>query len=235
MTPADPWPPGTVALLGHGAGSAAGFLSRAFPAARLGVAECRYLDDRSGSQHLIVHQMRTAAEQLHGPLIVGGVSLGGHAAAELLASPDPPHNVVGSLVCLPAWTGAPDAVAAMTASAAAEVSRVGIRGVLDGLDPSDWVAGELAEAWRDRGADALAAELESAARQVAPTAAQLARIQVPVGILALDDDPLHPLSVALAWHSAIPRSAVGVLARGEPAVDRAVFADRARQALRRAW
>jgi pimeloyl-ACP methyl ester carboxylesterase len=224
-------PPDRVAVLAHGAGSSAGFLARAFPAGRLGVSRCVYVPDHSGSVERVRDLLAAAAEAAGAPVIVGGVSLGGHAAALLAASPDLPPGVVGCVVCLPAWTGKPDAVAAMTGAAAGAVASLGIAGVLAELDPDDWVTAELRAAWQTRSDSDLARELVTAAEQPAPHSRQLRQIRVPVGIVAMASDPLHPASVAVRWAAAIPRSGVQTMGRDDPAADRAVFADRARAAL----
>ena len=115
-----PWPANSVAVLSHGAGSTADFLARAFPPDRLGVADCRYVEDHSGDIDQIRFQLHQVISQLDAPVILGGVSLGGHAAAGLLASAERPPSAVAGLVCLPAWLGRPDDVAAMTAAAATD-------------------------------------------------------------------------------------------------------------------
>jgi hypothetical protein len=50
--------------------------------------------------------------------------------------------------------------------------------------------------------------LEAAAEEPAPTTAELAGLDVPVGVAALVDDPVHPLEVAQEWYAALPRSAL---------------------------
>ena len=84
-----------MAVLAHGAGSTADFLRRAFPADRLGVAQCRYIEDRSGDLLQIQQLLRNTVNEMSAPVIVGGVSLGGHAAAALLAGDDAPPRAIG--------------------------------------------------------------------------------------------------------------------------------------------
>ena len=220
--------------MAHGAGSSEEFLARAFPARAVGVAGCRYVSDRTGHVGAVMSALAAAADT-DVPTILGGVSLGAHAAARLLARPDLPSHIVGGLLVMPAWTGPPDAVAAMTGAAAAAVSALGPPGVLAELDPDDWVTPELVEAWALRGPGELAVELAEAAGQPGPGENDLARIPVPVGLVALRDDPLHPQTVVARWAHRIPRSASTTVGRSDPAGDLAVFGRAARDALSRAW
>lgn len=218
-------------VLAHGAGSCAAFLADAFPADRVGVAAAEYLDDRTGDRAAVEEALACACAQVDGPVVVGGVSLGAHAAAALLASDHAPRNAVAGLVVMPAWTGPPDRVAALTAAAAGALAALTPAGVLADLDSDDWVTPQLARAWAMRDVDLLVSELERAAVRPAPTEAELRRIGVPVALVALRSDPLHPEAVAKRWARAIPRSTLVTIARSEPAHDLAVFADRARDAL----
>ena len=70
-----------------------------------------------------------------------------------------------------------------------------------------WLVAELGRAWAGYGAG-LAPAFETAAEEPAPTTAELAGLDVPVGVAALVDDPVHPLEVAQEWHAALPRSAL---------------------------
>ncbi len=217
-------------VLAHGAGSSSRFLERAFPAEALGAAECRYLDDRTGRIGEVMTGLAAAAPPPR-PTVLGGVSLGAHATARLLARPDLPAHVVGGLVVMPAWTGPPGRVADMTAAAADAVAALGTAGVLAELDPDDWVTPLLAGAWAERTDGDLVAELAAAATQPGPDEEMLRRIRVPVGIVALGDDPLHPESVARRWHDLIPHSALLQIPRSEPATDLSVFGATAGRAL----
>lgn len=229
MADAHPWAELT-AVMAHGAGSGSGFLQRAFPADRLGVAKVTYVDDRTGSVARVARMLRSASHDDR-PTLVGGVSLGAHAAAGLLCSRHRPPHVAAGLLIMPAWTGPPDVVADLTATAADAVATLGPDGVLADLDATDWVTAELGDAWAWRDRAELAAELREAASQPAPTTSDLAAIDVPVAVVALAGDPLHPESVARRWSELIPASGLAVLGRDEPARDRAVFADAACAAL----
>ena len=144
-----------------------------------------------------------------GPVLVGGISLGAHVAARWTAAA-PRGRVAGLLLALPAWTGSPGAApAAVMARATAARARSG--GVAAAMAATagapSWLVAELGRAWAGYGTG-LAPALEAAAGEPAPAAAELSGLDVPVGVAALVDDPVHPLEVAEDWHAALPRSAL---------------------------
>ncbi|AXB43526.1 alpha/beta fold hydrolase [Amycolatopsis albispora] len=151
----------------------------------------------------------SAAAESGGKLLVGGVSLGAHLAAEWALRN--PERCSGLVLALPAWNGVPDgAPASVAARISAEmVERDGLANALrtatDGVAP--WLAAELRRAWPRHG-DALAAGLRAAGGHPAPTLDALARLRVPAGIAACTDDPVHPAAVARAWAAALPRARV---------------------------
>jgi pimeloyl-ACP methyl ester carboxylesterase len=222
-----------VAILAHGAGSSADFLACAFPADRLGVSRAHYLENRTGDVQQIKAALLTAARDIDAPVLLGGVSLGAHAAT--LALPHAPKNVVGGVLALPAWTGSGQPVAELTAVAAEAIAALGTAEILTQLPPADWVTHHLRLAWAQRTDAELARELANAAQQDGPSLANLRGITVPVGLVKLEDDPLHPAAVADLWAREIPAASTMGLARDEPGTDLAVFADAARAALRAAF
>ncbi|HJQ47763.1 MAG TPA: alpha/beta hydrolase [Amycolatopsis sp.] len=151
----------------------------------------------------------SVAQRQGRPLIAGGISFGAHLVAEWAVSR--PGRCAGLLLALPAWHGDPDsAPASLAARASADlVEREGLEAALRmsvaGVPP--WLAAELTRAWRRHG-DGLAAGLRVAAGHPAPTLEALAQLDIPVGIAACVDDPVHPSEVAHAWASALPRAAV---------------------------
>jgi pimeloyl-ACP methyl ester carboxylesterase len=154
------------------------------------------------------------AEALDGPVLVGGISLGAQVAARWAArrgadGGDGP--VAGLLLALPAWTGRPgSAPAAVAASATADaVRRDGLAATIDRTRAQTpaWLGDELARAWRRHGAG-LADSLDTAAATPGPTAAELAGLRVPVAVVGMRDDPVHPLPVAHEWAGLAPRSAL---------------------------
>jgi pimeloyl-ACP methyl ester carboxylesterase len=142
-----------------------------------------------------------------GPVVAGGVSFGAHLAAEwALANPG---RCAGLVLALPGWHGPPgDAPGAVSARLAADLVRTrGVDGALatatEGV--ADWLEAELTRSWRGYG-EGLADSLAAAAARPAPTPAELARLDVPVGIASCVDDPVHPVQVAEEWLAALPRA-----------------------------
>ncbi|AIJ24872.1 alpha/beta fold hydrolase [Amycolatopsis methanolica] len=144
-----------------------------------------------------------------GPVLAGGISLGAHLAAEWAVRN--PGRCAGLLLAMPAWCGRPgDAPASLAARASADL--VDSRGLTEALrlataGVAPWLAAELTRAWRRHG-EGLAASLRVAAAHAAPTLDALAGLDVPVGIAACTDDPVHPVAVAHAWAEALPRAVV---------------------------
>jgi pimeloyl-ACP methyl ester carboxylesterase len=169
--------------------------------------------------------------------LLGGISVGAHAVAAWAArgSPRWPLRYRPELVlAMPAWTGPPDEVAALTAASADEIEREGTAGMLARLTAEagdDWVVDELVRSWTDADPASLARSLRAAAASRAPTLDELARIRARVAVVALADDPLHPLSVAEAWADAIPGARLVVVPRDAPSSERAALGLAARAAL----
>lgn len=213
-------------ILAHGAGSSADFLSRAFPAAACGTAAI-YLDDRTGRIPSIASRLTEEAARRRSQgrrVLIGGVSIGAHAAAHAAANAAA-GTIDGLVLALPAWTGSPPGTTP-TRAAAVEVAEVGGDAVLRRLiaDPvlgGDWVVNELNRAWSGRAS--LAAELAAAAAGEAPTLAQLRGITAPTLVLGLSDDPFHPMEVAEEWATAIPQADLRRVSREAPGRDLAVF------------
>jgi pimeloyl-ACP methyl ester carboxylesterase len=147
--------------------------------------------------------LKALTEAAGQPVIVGGISLGAHLAAEwALANPD---RCAGLLLALPAWNGAPgDAPAAVSARFSAQAIRNnGLDATLSAVEGEPWLSAELERAWR-RAGDGLADSLDVAATRPAPLLSELERINVPVGIAGCSDDPVHPIEVARQWATTIP-------------------------------
>jgi pimeloyl-ACP methyl ester carboxylesterase len=145
--------------------------------------------------------------------VVGGVSLGAQVAVCWAADRAERglRGPSGLLLALPAWTGepgeAPAAVAARATSAA--LRRDGLGPVVAEARASTpgWLGRELTRAWTRHG-HSLAESFETTARTPGPTPDQLARVHVPVGIVGLLDDPVHPVDVARRWRALLPRAAL---------------------------
>jgi pimeloyl-ACP methyl ester carboxylesterase len=174
-----------------------------------------------GRRHLL---SLDAAFDAHGPVLAGGISFGAHLAAEWACAH--PSRCAGLLLAMPAWHGAPgDCPAAVAARySAAAVRRDGLDATLAAAasDVSLWLAAELSRAWRRHG-PGLVDSLLAAADRPAPTLAQLAALAVPVGIVAVHNDPLHPSSVAGRWAAAIPGAEVRSLSFADFSADRSAL------------
>ncbi|MGN6333683.1 MAG: alpha/beta fold hydrolase [Motilibacteraceae bacterium] len=226
--------PGTAMLL-HGSGSTGEFAERALgPALRAEGWEVRALEDRSGDVETLERAIGRAAAHGDGPLLLAGISLGAHAAVRWAAHGPEPTRLVGLLLGLPAWTGAPADVAALSALAADDVERDGMDQVLARLRDQGWVGAELARAWPGYGQERLVRALRATAAAPGPTPEQLAAVPVPVGLVAVADDPFHPVRVAQEWQRLLPRAALEVLPASAPAADRSVIGGRGMRALRQA-
>lgn len=199
------------AVLLPGSGSDDVFVTKAFaePLASAGIALFAARPRPGPGVVDQLHQELDLAAVHHGRVLAGGVSLGAHVAARWAARD--PDRCSGLLVALPAWMGAPGAASASTAAlaSAAVLDSAGLDAALDQVRAGSppWVADELDRAWRDYGYG-LAASLRAGATTAGPSLDELRGLDMPVGIAALTDDPLHPLEVALAWLEALPSAAL---------------------------
>jgi len=234
------------AVVAHGAGSGADFVVRAFggPLVAAGWRLVGYdLRGHGGSTPVAtISRLRTAdhaADLLSvarqtGATLLGGVSVGAHAAVPaattLLATG---QRLDGVLLVMPAWTGEADRVAAANVQQAEELEQSGVEAALDrirGAHPG-WVADELAGSWPAHDPRAFAALLRALGRSPAPTPVQLAGLQVPAAVVALQQDPMHPATVAQQWATALPMAALRLVAQHEVAADRTVLGRAALAAL----
>lgn len=202
----------TLCTLLHGAGSTPAFIERAFGRTVAQSAGRILAPDVTG---MTLEQMIALIEEISpqpGDLI-GGVSLGAHAATAFAAR----TGWSGELyVVMPAWVGAASAVAALNLATADEIAAHGSESVLSRLEAQlgrDWVLSELRSAWSGMSETRLIDTLRSAARQPAPTREELASVRANTTIVALADDPTHPLSAAEQWHECIAQSSLTVLPR----------------------
>lgn len=185
------------------------------------------------------HQAVDRAAAHPGPLLVGGISLG--AAVATAWALQHPGRAAGLLLVMPAWWGDPTGspAAACARASAAALRQHGLARVLAAVASSSpgWLSDELARAWGRYGGvdpEALPAALDAAAAHVAPTEAALAGLAVPVGIVAVTSDALHPPAVALAAASALPQAACEQLELSAVGADPAALGRAAVRALRSA-
>lgn len=145
----------------------------------------------------------------HGPIAIGGVSLGAaFGAAWAVANPT---RTVAVLAALPPWTGASgDAPAAASARhTAAALRSEGLEAVIAAMRSGSpgWLADELERSWRAQW-PALPDALDAAAGFAAPNTAALSRLSAPMGVVGSPDDAVHPLEVARHWAATAPRAAL---------------------------
>jgi hypothetical protein len=81
-------------------------------------------------------------------------------------------------------------------------------------DSPSWLAAELGRSWRAAGPH-LVSQLREATRYHAPTTEMIARLRVPLSIVAVSDDPVHPLEVATSWRDAATRSTMSEITMAE--------------------
>jgi len=206
-----------IALLVHGAGSSPATVLRLLAAAVPPGVRPVAVDAR-GSIGDVVRRLHAAAADSD-VVLAAGISLGAHAVAAWALDGG---RCEALLLVMPAWTGEPDDIAALTSATAVEVETRGRGAVLADIRvgaPDDWVVRELADAWASYTDDELAATLRAAALSPAPTLQDLARIETVVAVVALADDPLHPEAVARDWAAATHRSALETVSRQAPAQD----------------
>lgn len=151
-----------------------------------------------------------AAARAHGPILVGGISIGASIAAAWAARVGP-QSCAGVWAVLPPWSGVPGASpAAASATATADaLERDGLSATLDAMSASSpgWLAAELTRSWTAL-YPGLIGQLRGAAALVGPQPATLARLAVPLAVVVSDNDPIHPAAVGEAWAKAAPRAAV---------------------------
>jgi pimeloyl-ACP methyl ester carboxylesterase len=222
-----------IAILVHGAGSCVATVGRLLAPAVPDDVTTVVVDAR-GPVDDVVRRLRAAAAASGSEVVLAaGVSLGAHAVAL--------WSLEGGLadallLVMPAWSGAPDDVAALTSSTADAIEARGRDSVLEevrALAPDDWVVRELAEGWATYTDAELAAALRSAGVSRAPTRSQLTRLVAPAAVVALADDPMHPEAVAHAWAAAIPRAALETVPRDAPGHDIGALGLAGRRALAR--
>lgn len=233
-----------VVLLLHGVGSSRRFLLEAFapPATtagwRLVVADLRGhgdatpVRDPAGHAHARHVEDVLALAERHEPSVVGGVSLGSHAAVGAVTAGLDCRAV---LACLPAWTGRAVPGTGPHAVVAAEVRRVGTARMVerfrDDTQMTPWLREVLLRDWPRHDPASLAAALVALDGGVAPMGRELATLRVPLALVGWPDDPAHPLPVARGWQRAAPRGHLATTSLGAVDRDRTALGAAAMRAL----
>lgn len=200
-------------VVAHGAGSSARFVVEAFAVPlwetghRLVTYDLRGHGDSTPvpdpGRHTLDHHAAdlAAVAERSGADVVGGVSLGAHAAATYAVQED----VTGLLLCMPAWTGHATPGEGPHAVVADQVRSLGVEEVLRRavVDTPAWLGGLLARDWSRCDPDSLAAALLALDGGDAPDLADLRSIEAPAGVVGWPHDPGHPLAVAEQWADAL--------------------------------
>lgn len=216
-------------LVLHGAGSTArtarALLDPLWEASLPGAVEVTAPEDRTGDVETIAEEAGRwliDSARTPGPRLIAGISLGAHAAMLSLArTPADVHPTV-AVAALPAWSGDPDDTAALTALAGREVASHGITATLRRIRSQaqphqEWIVEALDRDWPAYTEQSLPAVLSQAARSRAPDDRDLAIIAIPVLLLGMADDRLHPDTVVREWAGALPQARALVIEPGQGA------------------
>jgi pimeloyl-ACP methyl ester carboxylesterase len=219
-----------IALLAHGAGSSPATALRLLSTAVASDVRPVPVEARGSVDDVVLRLHAAAAGR--DVVLAAGISLGAHAVASWSLDGGRADSL---LLAMPAWTGAPDAVAGLTCATSDAIGAHGRDAVLAAIAaqaPDDWVVRELVDSWATYTDPDLAAALRAAGASWAPTRADLARLALPVAVVALAKDPLHPEAVAHEWAAAIPEAALVTVPRDAPAHDIGALGVAGRRALR---
>lgn len=203
--------PGRV-IVCHGAGSTPAVAQQLLPANLAPDRDWTYVANLDGDVRTVVADLAMTIET-HPPQrskssVIAGISLGAHAVAHWAVREKSAYPL---LLALPAWTGPPESIAAMTAYSADMIEAMGTQAYLQQIaaqSPSThgWIVAALQSSWSTFPAADLAASLRRSATSHSPSPNQLASITGPVLIIGLTDDPLHPITNARLWAELIPKA-----------------------------
>lgn len=218
-----------VAVVLPGSGSDAMFARQAYgPALAAAGTDVRAVEPNPAG---VVESYRAALDAAwleHGPIIVGGISIG--AAVALAWAGEHPDRTVGVLAALPPWLGdASGAPAAQSAALTAHRLRTeGLSSVTEAMRTSSprWLADTLSRSWASQWPH-LPDALDEAAAYHAPDAPSLRRVTSPTAVVGATDDAVHPFDVAKVWRREIPRSALAAVSLDDIGADPSIIGHRA--------
>ncbi|MGA9871809.1 MAG: alpha/beta fold hydrolase [Rhodococcus sp. (in: high G+C Gram-positive bacteria)] len=193
-----------------GAGSDARFAADAFASAfaTAGTTTQTVDPDPTGVIAGYERALDDAARE-HGPIIVGGISIG--AAVAMSWALEHPDRVVAVLAALPPWIGvagdAPAALSARLTSHRLNTEGLGPATAAMASSTPPWLAETLTRSWASQWPD-LPGALREVADYTAPSVDELRRVRVPTALVGAVDDPVHPFDVAEVWHREIEGSAL---------------------------
>ena len=228
-----PWAPAWV--VAHGMGSSARFVADAFAVPVVGAGYRLVAYDLRGhgsssparsveQHHLDVHaaDLASVVASVDGPVsVVGGISLGAHAAVRAVGTGVDAELV---LACLPAWIGLATAGRGPHAAMAARIAAEGVDPMIAALGTdvvlAPWLRATLLADYPRHDPASLVAGLRSLDGAEAPGYEELRRLRLPLAVLGWPDDAGHPLAVARRWAELAPRAALLTLTI--PSLDLAV-------------
>ena len=205
-------------LLQHGVGSSCTYLAEHVAPPLVTAGWCVVTADLRGhgaaspvrepARHVLDRQVADVAALVAalGPVAVGGVSAGGHAAVAAVARGA--VEVARVVAALPAWTGRAVPGEGPHAAVAAEVAAHGVAGMVarlhdePGIEP--WLRRVLVRDLAAGDTPSVEAALTALDGGLAPTLAEVRSVGVPFGVVGWSDDPGHPLDVARQWAVAAP-------------------------------
>jgi pimeloyl-ACP methyl ester carboxylesterase len=222
-------------VVAHGVGSSARFVRTAVAPALVEAGWCVVTHDLRGhgdadpvgdpAGHTLAHHtadLAAVAGWAAGAgldlVALAGISLGGHAAVSAVARGlVRPRRVAAAL---PAWTGRAVPGEGPHAAIAAAVRAGGVAPLLADIRADAtlraWLRATLVTDWARHDPGSLAAALVALDGAEAPSAAELARLPVPLGVVAWPDDPGHPLAVAHDWVASAPDARLVTLSLDDP-------------------
>jgi pimeloyl-ACP methyl ester carboxylesterase len=151
--------------------------------------------------------------------VVGGISLGGHAALRALGAGLIERRPTAVLACLPAFDGPVPSGQGVHAAIAGTVRTSGIDGLLAAARRAPamprWLRTAVLrdQARHDRAS--LAAALQALDGADAPTDAERRALGLPLAVVGWPDDPGHPFTVAQRWAATARPSALVAITMDE--------------------
>ena len=156
-----------------------------------------------------------------GSVLVAGISIGACVGVGWALGSDACAGVVAAL---PPWLfdgeTAPSPAALSALATVDLIDRLGTDGAIAEMrtNTPPWLGAELARSWTSIGAP-LRSQLAEAAAMRTPTSGMLSALGVPLAVVGVRDDPIHPHAVAEHWANLAPRSAMGSITFGDWGAD----------------